>query len=768
MVAGRPSPPTGAGTSGPVELPSSLLPRQDNNNRQPQSSLAERRGKITKPLPDSPGPETPDKEGLFQKQPRRGSTPQVAVTEPSRKHSGDINQNRQHWPTPTTSISASATNLQAPAPSNVNRLGSNASTSTTKAQRGSPPPPETPASNSNSVIGSDIEARYAAAGIAGPGTLSSLQAHSAASHQRANVYSQQPRQQHPIAPQQTPTRPWTPTEQPGTQPYGPPRIYQGPTEVTPNTPTVPQPAFSSAQQPTNQPSHAQRPSGSPSNSLEDDFHRLNMTSSPPPAYSSLGPVAVTSQGYPNEKQGVLAASHPAPMGSMVSAAMGTTNPPATTNVQAHPAFANDPRQQAPGPPTQQNPQEAHYQFAQVPANAPVYPTPAPTSPPPLPEGWIAHIDPSSGQYYYIHLPTQSTQWEFPKGPTPLNLTNPPISPAATSYVQPITSPGLSTFGKPMMSPAFSVFGQPIASPGLPGTPGYEGSVMSMGSGYSGPPPSSGVELYKVAPTNGVYFGPYLRYTNMDMERGLWFGSILLVTDAPQPPTIHIHQSVDLSPNPRQLTPTNIHVHQRWAFYKYSFDLQMEDSGPAKWTYAITSHLGCTRYEFLVAGRHETNWRFIATSGNDFSLNVSANERARLGGPGYLWKDIMQKHVECGGFHAQLGLGSQINADRLWKEVPSLRQWLTMSGKEARKNAAWTASHEDDVTHAYFHYYTSHFDQPYLREAFAQIPQICQVDDHDMCVAHRFSKVFIKTLTNLNVQIRRIRFISRLYAIFQYV
>ncbi|EDN07619.1 predicted protein [Histoplasma mississippiense (nom. inval.)] len=215
-----------------------------------------------------------------------------------------------------------------------------------------------------------------------------------------------------------------------------------------------------------------------------------------------------------------------------------------------------------------------------------------------------------------------------------------------------------------------------------------------------------------------------------MERGLWLGSILLVTDAPQPPTIHIHQSVDLSPNPRQLKGLPISTHQRWTFYKYSIDLTMEEY-PAKWTYAITSHLGCTRYEFLVAGRNETNWRFIATSGNDFSLSVSANERARLGGAGYMWKDIMQKHTECGGFHVHLGLGSQINADRIWKEIPSLKQWLTISGKEQRKSAVWTAAHEEDVTHAYFHYYTSHFDQPHMREAFAQIPHVLQVDDHDI-------------------------------------
>ena len=251
------------------------------------------------------------------------------------------------------------------------------------------------------------------------------------------------------------------------------------------------------------------------------------------------------------------------------------------------------------------------------------------------------------------------------------------------------------------------------------------------AGFTGPPPSAGVDMYKVAPTNGVYFGPYLRYCNMDIERGVWLGSILLVTDGPQPPTIHIHQSVDLSPNPRQLKAQNISVHQRWTFYRYDIDLPMDEEGSAKWTYAITSHLGCTRYEFLVAGKHEANWRFIATSGNDFSLNVNANERNRIGGVGYMWRDIMQKHVECGGFHTQLGLGGQIYADRMWKEIPSLRQWLAISGKETRKTAQWTAQHEEDVTHAYFHFYTSHFDQPYLREAFAQIPYVLSLDDHDM-------------------------------------
>ena len=711
----RTSPPTNNfGRMNAPEYPASLRPREGRDGQaNPSSSrLAERRGNIPKPLPDSPGPEAPDKEGLFQAMPIRSEAPDSARKPLQPETNPYPNYHQQYWPPPGESSSSNAAppdGLHVSHPG-VNRLSSTASTSTTKAQRGSPPPPETPIEAPGEIPGGGIEARYAAAGIAGTSTLTSLQAQNAAAQQRANQYQQQ----------QAPIRPWTPTEQPGSQPHGPPTVYQGSGEA-PHSPSMQGPA---PQGRVASPA-AQSRTGSGPSALEQDMQRMHVTASPPPAYSSVphsGRPGTSGQGYPNEKH----SQGPSPATSTVPNAPTAPVISHESQSQRHPAFANDPRQ----------PSGSAYSAAQINSQTGITPQAAkpapasvgagPASPPPLPEGWIAHLDPNSGQYYYIHLPTQSTQWEFPKGPTPLNL-NEPISPAAGNLGgHPLASPGLSTFGKPLASPGFP-----------PSTPGYAESVMSMQSstptvaGFSGPPPTAGVDLYKVAPTNGVYFGPYLRYTNMDLERGLWLGSIMLITDTPQPPTIHIHQSVDLSPNPRQLKANAISVHQRWTFYRYDVDLQMEDEGGAKWTYAITSHLGCTRYEFLVAGRHETNWRFIATSGNDFSLNVSPNDRAKLGGVGYMWKDIMQKHVDCGGFHTQLGLGDQIYADRIWKEIPLLRQWLAMSGKENRKNAQWTAKHEEDVSHAYFHYYSSHFDQPYLREAFAQIPHILQIDDHDM-------------------------------------
>ncbi|EGP85749.1 uncharacterized protein MYCGRDRAFT_74194 [Zymoseptoria tritici IPO323] len=687
------------------------------------SRLADRRGAPAKNIipPDSPGgPEPPhksdDDEGLFQLKPQRKPSNQTE----------DYQQ--QFYPPPlgaappaSGSAGASAqSRMHVPDPAGINRLSSTASTSTTRASRGSPPPPETPIDAPSSGL-SGIEARYAASGIPGTGTLTEMQAQSAAAAaRRAHYAAPQPRQG-TLNAQRTPSQPqvqpdtggrWSPTESPGSAPHGPPIAFQGNEEVNPTS------GASQATYP--------RPPQPTTSNLETDMSRMNMHEEPPPAYSPPTAGSVNSP-YPNEKGRY--GNNASPATSATGSATDRRRPTDPT-LRGHPAFAND-------PPASSSPQPSSLANGAPPnglspvniaaanhsASSQAGPA-GPVSPPPLPEGWIAHLDSNSGQYYYIHLPTQSTQWEFPKGPTPLNL-----------------EPQSPTVG--LASPVGSVFKQPLASPGFPvqqmANYDHRNSMFSMNSiasptasGFTGPPPSAGIDMYKISPSNAVYFGPYLRYTNMDLERGLWLGSILLITDAStQPPTIHIHQSQDLSPNPRQLKAHPIHSHQRWIFYRYDVDLRMEDHAPAKWTYAITSHLGCTRYEFLVAGRQENSWRFIAHSGNDFAINVSANERSRLGGPSLMWKDVLLKHQECGGFHTQVGLGGQIYADRLWKDIPALKQWTQIHGKENRKTAQWTAKMEEDVTHAYFHYYTSHFDQPAVREAFAQIPHVCCLDDHDI-------------------------------------
>lgn len=721
-AAKRPVKPTVTPYPGPSSSPfNDTSPRLTSPSENKGPGLAERRGTAPKPLPTSPVDDGAD---LFAK-PLAPPNPAPVANYPA------VNK-KQYYPPPGGASSSSNVqthdSLTIPADqSGVNRFASTASNSTVRASRGSPPPPETPVAEPGNIPGGGIEARYAASGISGTATLTSLQAQSAAAAQRLAQYGGQP----------PPQRPWTPTEAPDQQPHGPPTVYQGSAPVSttpPSNPTVAAPKPPTSESGTLQVSV-----------LEQDYQRMG-NKTPPPAYSSV--TSGTSR-YPNEK-GRPVSQQPAPAPAAAASgnnkqaaaaqvaapgAAATHNSghpalannansghPALANNSAHPAFANEARQEQ----QQSEPSTAVAVSAAAPTFSPP-PTAGPASPPPMPEGWIAHLDQNSGQYYYIHLATQSTQWEFPKGPNPLNhnLDAAPLSPTASTYGNPLGSPlfgGKQGMGSPMFPPH---------------TPGYAESIMSVATsaaptvGFTGPPPSAGVDVFKVQPTNGVYFGPYLRYANMNIEKGIWFGSILIVTDAPQPPTIHIHLSADLSPNPRQLVPHVIHVHQRWNFYKYDLDLQMGENGTERWTYAITSHLGCTRYEFVVAGRNELGWRFIAHSGNDFAPSTSQNERSKLGGVSFMWKDVLQKNVECGGFHVQLGLGNQIYGDRLWKEVPLLKQWLEMRGKENRKNTQWTARHEEDVSHAYFHYYTSHFDQPFLREAFAQIPHILQLDDHDM-------------------------------------
>ncbi|KAK4034286.1 hypothetical protein C8A01DRAFT_18894 [Parachaetomium inaequale] len=724
--AGRLYSPPPVSSGSPAQKDS--FPRPTVNTGEKKTGLAERRGTAPKPLqsPISPaGGDDDDAGGLFAK-PLRNPVAPVAPAAPAPKISNAYQQ-KPYYPPP-----GGAANLAAP----IGRFSSTASNSTTRASRGSPPPPETPIVEPGTIPGGGIEARYAAAGISGTATLNSLQAPSAAAQSRLAQYGNQA----PVAHTPQP-RPWTPTEAPGQQPFGPPTVYQGADVVSTPTPPQQTPAFTLPQNP-NPASQAAPAGGNLQVSvLEQDFQRMQ-ASTPPPAYTSVNPNAGSK--YPNEKQ---RPTQPHPSASVPNTTPATTAAAAaasSTHPIASPVPISSPT------PQKQDPALAAAAAAAIPAHNAGHPafaqetklapaqqpalthTPsllaATQSPPPLPEGWIAHLDQNSGQYYYIHLATQATQWEFPKGPTPLNHDIAPLSPTASTYGNPLASPLLGGGKAGLASPMF----HPQAHPG------YAESIMSVTAsvapstaGFSGPPPSAGVDVYKVMPTNGVYFGPYLRYVNMDLEKGVWHGSILLVTDGQQPPTIHLHLSVDLSPNPRQLIPQNIYTHQRWTFYKYDMDLQMSDQGTERWTYAVTSHLGCTRYEFVVAGRYETGWRMIAHSGNDFAPSTNQNERAKLGGVGFMWKDILQKNVECGGFHVQLGLGAQIYGDRLWKEVPLLRQWLAMQGRENRKNAPWTARHQEEVSHAYFHYYTSHFDQPFMREAFAQIPHVLQVDDHDI-------------------------------------
>ncbi|KAG9548541.1 hypothetical protein KCU97_g20414, partial [Aureobasidium melanogenum] len=290
-------------------------------------------GDRNKLAPEVPGKEevNDDDDGLFQKPPPKSTAPAVPVGDEGIAQS----TYQQYYPPPA------AATLQPPN-AGVNRLSSTASTSTTRAQRGSPPPPETPVLG-KSTGGFETGYPYAQTAAAS----------------RANQYANPIARPSTISPSQQPIevpRPWTPTEQPGNYPHGPPVAFQGDTEVLPTTnyqsPTIsayqnsPQPTQNrgyqiSPAQPAQQfvappvpqfgvpitqsssPAQLAQPVQflqSPQNNqpgsrlsflpqthpLEQDMQRLQVTDEPPPAYSSVSQQRLfsgaTSQGFPNEKR----------------------------------------------------------------------------------------------------------------------------------------------------------------------------------------------------------------------------------------------------------------------------------------------------------------------------------------------------------------------------------------------------------------------------------------------------------------------------------
>ncbi|KAI4253912.1 MAG: hypothetical protein L6R42_007403, partial [Xanthoria sp. 1 TBL-2021] len=95
---------------GRTEYPAALRPWEGREGPQPTSRLAERRGNIPKPLPDSPGPEAPDKEGLFQRLPQRDGHGGPEPKKPAPAENNPYPEYyQQYWPPPGENSSAAPT-----------------------------------------------------------------------------------------------------------------------------------------------------------------------------------------------------------------------------------------------------------------------------------------------------------------------------------------------------------------------------------------------------------------------------------------------------------------------------------------------------------------------------------------------------------------------------------------------------------------------------------------------------------------------------------
>ena len=317
-----------------------------------------------KPLPESPGPETPDKDEEGPAYPRVG-TPQAT---------------QEYYPPP---VDTTASELNVPEGS-VNRMGSTASVSTTKAERGSPPPPETP------IGGRAADGRFVAIQL--PRTADIHAQHAAAS-QRASPYQPTAGRSGatPPASQAQPgmPRPWSPSERPGASLFGPHVQYQGIHEVQNAAPFVNHNQQSQTP-PLSGPTAATEPINvSGTSMLAGTMGRMGLNEEPPPAYSSVHQPGQSVAGHPTDKRQSTA-------GIPVAGVLSPTS--VDPNLQQHPAFANDPQQRSSTTPSHPAAQGlSPVQIMQPYSNATAA-GPSQSSPPPLPEGWISHLDPQTACY----------------------------------------------------------------------------------------------------------------------------------------------------------------------------------------------------------------------------------------------------------------------------------------------------------------------------------------------------------------------------------
>lgn len=80
--------------------------------------------------------------------------------------------------------------------------------------------------------------------------------------------------------------------------------------------------------------------------------------------------------------------------------------------------------------------------------------------------------------------------------------------------------------------------------------------------------------------------------------------------------------------------------------------------PVVWSYSIDVDPSQI-FNFHVAAANDKEWKFAFFSCNGFSTSVSPEERAKLGGVGALWNDVLNVHKKPGNaFHVMLGGGDQ--------------------------------------------------------------------------------------------------------------
>ncbi|KAJ3044004.1 hypothetical protein HDV00_003532 [Rhizophlyctis rosea] len=264
-------------------------------------------------------------------------------------------------------------------------------------------------------------------------------------------------------------------------------------------------------------------------------------------------------------------------------------------------------------------------------------------------------------------------------------------------------------------------------------PGFTSTLNNIKSKFfGGDEPANHQEQPRPAATddnvddlpNIPFFGPYLRFHDLDLQRGTWHGSVLIVAhERPaRPPVLRY----DDNGRQRVARALELDTYENHVFYRFEVEVVLGDVGGGD--KAVVYRINNDRaYTFYVppAG---TNCRVFAMSCNGFSSDVTNPEEA--GGFRPLWDDMMRRHRQR-PFHVMLGGGDQLYMDQIFIKNEEVMAWLKMDDRETRTSAPFADSTRTSVTKFCFETYVNHFTNEALAEPFATVPYVFQWDDHDI-------------------------------------
>ncbi|KAJ1726428.1 hypothetical protein LPJ61_005192, partial [Coemansia biformis] len=225
-------------------------------------------------------------------------------------------------------------------------------------------------------------------------------------------------------------------------------------------------------------------------------------------------------------------------------------------------------------------------------------------------------------------------------------------------------------------------------------------------------------------------GPMLQFVNVELERALWHGSVLVLTnesllpqgaraagatgahtgpagavDGPNmhAPAVEVWDDGVHGPGtgkPKTFAAKAIYTEPtyRYTFWRAEITLPLPQESEVDVLYqvhwaadehAVQSPSARRTYTFRLPAQ-ASRWRMCVTSNNQFSPRVPEAARASLRGSGPVFRDLLAKH-KANPFHVWIGTGGQFNGESVWDDCEHvLRPFLIPALDNVRRShVVWT-------------------------------------------------------------------------------